>query len=200
MKRFIYYYYFLIFIYLFGCAGSQLRLAGSLVAARLLLSCGTQAPQLWHVNSQLWHACGIQFPDQGLNLGSLHWECGVLTTAPPGKSLKRFIIRNLLMPLWRLTSSKNCSQQAGDLREILDSQCCSSRPNICRLETQEKPMPQLKAVKQEEIPSQLKEYQPLVLFMPSTDRIGGQYVLLILLIQMLISYKKHSHRQIRNNV
>ena len=24
--------------------------------------------------SQLWHACGIQFPDQGLNPGPLHWE------------------------------------------------------------------------------------------------------------------------------
>ena len=25
-------------------------------------------------------ACGIQFPDQGLNLGPLHWEQGVLVT------------------------------------------------------------------------------------------------------------------------
>ena len=33
-----------LFIY-FGCAGSQLQ----------------------HVDSQLWHACGIQFPDQGSN-------------------------------------------------------------------------------------------------------------------------------------
>ena len=28
----------------------------------------------------------IQFPDQGLNLGPLHWEPGVLATGPPGKS------------------------------------------------------------------------------------------------------------------
>ena len=27
-----------------------------------------------------------QFPDQGLNLGPLHWECGVLATGPLGKS------------------------------------------------------------------------------------------------------------------
>ena len=31
-------------------------------------------------------ACGIQFPDQGLNLGPLRGECGVLTAGPPGKS------------------------------------------------------------------------------------------------------------------
>ena len=31
-------------------------------------------------------ACGIQFPDQALNPGPLHWERGVLATGPPGKS------------------------------------------------------------------------------------------------------------------
>ena len=56
------------------------------------LSCGRQPPQLWHVNSQLWHACGIQFPDQGSNSGPLHWERRVLTTAPPAKSpIKAFL-------------------------------------------------------------------------------------------------------------
>ena len=74
------------FIYLFGCTGSQLWQAGSLVDACGLLSCSLPAPQLWHVNSQLQHACGIQFPDQGSNPGPLHWEHGLLTTAPPGKS------------------------------------------------------------------------------------------------------------------
>ena len=29
---------------------------------------------------------GILFPDQGWNLGPLHWDCGVLATGPPGKS------------------------------------------------------------------------------------------------------------------
>ena len=29
----------------------------------------------------MWHACRIQFPNQGSNPGPLHWECGVL---PPG--------------------------------------------------------------------------------------------------------------------
>ena len=31
-------------------------------------------------------ACRIQFPDQGLNPSSLHWEHGFLATGPPGKS------------------------------------------------------------------------------------------------------------------
>ena len=29
-------------------------------------------------------ACGISFPDQGLNLGTLHWEHGILATGPQG--------------------------------------------------------------------------------------------------------------------
>ena len=33
-------------------------------------------------------ACGIQFPDQGSNLGLLHGERRVLATGPPGKSLE----------------------------------------------------------------------------------------------------------------
>ena len=37
-------------------------------------------------------ACGIQFPKQGSNLGPLHWEHGVLSTVPPGKS-RLFIIK-----------------------------------------------------------------------------------------------------------
>ena len=31
-------------------------------------------------------ACGIQFPDQGLNLGPMHWEYGVLASGPQWKS------------------------------------------------------------------------------------------------------------------
>ena len=31
--------------------------------------------------------CGIEFPDQGVNLDPLHWECRVLATGPSGKSL-----------------------------------------------------------------------------------------------------------------
>ena len=32
-------------------------------------------------------ACRLLFPEQGSNLGPLHWKCRVLATAPPGKSL-----------------------------------------------------------------------------------------------------------------
>ena len=35
---------------------------------------------VWHVESY--------FPDWGLNLYSLHWKCGVLTTGLAGKSLE----------------------------------------------------------------------------------------------------------------
>ena len=31
-------------------------------------------------------ACGIQFPEQGWNLGPMHWEHRVLATGPPEKS------------------------------------------------------------------------------------------------------------------
>ena len=39
----------------------------------------------------LAEACGIQFPDQGLNLGPLHWKHGLLATELPGKSLSYVI-------------------------------------------------------------------------------------------------------------
>ena len=117
-----------LFIYLFGCTVSQLWPVGSLVAARRLLSCGSPAPQLqnvgslvaapgllscsspapqlWHSISQLWHACGIQFPDQGLNPGHPHWECGVLSTAPPGKSQNiSFLSSCSLREFYSLTKS-----------------------------------------------------------------------------------------------
>ena len=58
--------------------------------ATLGLSCGMQ--------DLLVAACGIWFPDQGSNLGPLHWEHGILATAPPGKS-----------QLWFLFLSPSCS-------------------------------------------------------------------------------------------
>ena len=33
---------------------------------------------------------GSYFPNQGLNLCPLHWKLRVLTSGPPGKSLKRY--------------------------------------------------------------------------------------------------------------
>ena len=52
------------YFFLFGCAGSHLQDVGSLVVACELLA----------------SECGIQFPEQGLNLDSLHWEYGVSGT------------------------------------------------------------------------------------------------------------------------
>ena len=93
------------FTYLFGCPGSQLWLAGSLVVAHGLLSCSLPVPQLWHANSQLQHACGIQFPDQGLNPGPLHWELRVLTTVPPGKSLGQLLMNKIWSTGFRVPKS-----------------------------------------------------------------------------------------------
>ena len=44
-------------------------------------------------------ACGIQFPNQGLNLGPLHWDPGVLATGPPGKSPTLVLVSSLLFKL-----------------------------------------------------------------------------------------------------
>lgn len=43
-----------------------------------------------YIGHVTWHV-GSQFPNQGSNLQPLHWNCGGLTTAPPGKSLIIFI-------------------------------------------------------------------------------------------------------------
>ena len=74
----LFYLFLKIFIYLFGCARSQLQHTGSSLphAGSLVAACGL-----------LVAAYGIQFPDQGSNPGPLHWERGILTTGPPGKSL-----------------------------------------------------------------------------------------------------------------
>ena len=39
----------------------------------------------------------VQFPDQGLNPGPLHWERGVLATGSPGKSRLYFYTLKFLM-------------------------------------------------------------------------------------------------------
>lgn len=44
---------------------------------------------LWHMESFIVTG-GIQCLNQGLNLGTLHWEHKVLVLGPPGKSSKQF--------------------------------------------------------------------------------------------------------------
>ena len=54
--------------------------------------------QIWHTFFIIFYfltmpqACGIQFPDQGMNLHPLHWKCRVVTTGPLGKSFAFFIL------------------------------------------------------------------------------------------------------------
>ena len=71
---------FLLFknMHLFGCAES-------LVAERGIfdLHCGTRDLS-WQAWELLVAARGIQFSDQGLNSGPLHWELAVSVTGPPG--------------------------------------------------------------------------------------------------------------------
>ena len=73
----LYKLYSVVPLYFFKClsgrVGSRLRQAGPLAGA-------------WE---HLAEACGLWFPDQGLNPDPLHWECRVLATGPPGKSSTR---------------------------------------------------------------------------------------------------------------
>ena len=52
--------------------------------------------RMWDIQSSLQHArslvatCRILFPNQGSNPGPLHWDCRVLATGPPEKSLYIF--------------------------------------------------------------------------------------------------------------
>ena len=45
---------------------------------------------LFRLHQLLVVACGIQFPNQGSNLGPLYWEWRVLPTGLPGKPLNDF--------------------------------------------------------------------------------------------------------------
>ena len=77
---------------------------------RSLAGCSPQGLKELNTTEATWHTClhtgsqmqcvrssvvalkflvepyGIQFPDQGLNLGPLHWENRILATGAPGKS------------------------------------------------------------------------------------------------------------------
>ena len=84
-----------VFIYLF-------RLCQVLVVARGIFAAACKL---------LVAACGIQFPDQGLNLGPLHWERGVLLSGPPGKPLYYLLHLttsyhpHLYTPVWELATN-----------------------------------------------------------------------------------------------
>ena len=53
-------------------------------------------------------ACRIQFPDQRLNVGPLHWKHVVLATRPPGKSLSFILVMfRFFFPLCLICTKKN---------------------------------------------------------------------------------------------
>ena len=66
--------FFLKSIYIFGLTEWVL-----VAACRIFNFC-------WRMWNLLVVACRIQFPDQGLNPGTLHWKHRVLATGLPGKS------------------------------------------------------------------------------------------------------------------
>ena len=78
--------------YLCGCIWSKLGHMGSLI---FIVACLVGAPK------PLVAACGISFPNQGLNLGPLHHEREILVIGPPRKSpghyFKDFMTENILL-------------------------------------------------------------------------------------------------------
>ena len=92
-----------------------------LILAALGLSCGTQnlRSSLRYTGSLVaaWELCvvyGINFPEQRLNLGPLHWEHRVLTTEPPGRSLLLLLLLllSLFSRVWLCVTPKTAVHQA----------------------------------------------------------------------------------------
>ena len=81
---------------LFVCTGSLSRRACSLVFAVVCktATCYSRTPSC---------GGGIWLPDQGLNLGPLHWELGILATGPEGK------FPSFLLSFFLLSAFKSCS-------------------------------------------------------------------------------------------
>ena len=61
-------------------------LADHFLIKKKIIYLASQKSQLWHTGS-LVATCGMQFPDQGMNLVFLHWECRVLAQGSPSSSL-----------------------------------------------------------------------------------------------------------------
>lgn len=72
--------------------------------------------------------CGIEFPDQGSNLGPLHWEHRVLATGQSGKSLDEVLTKLYIMPL---TYSQNLDKLTGINILILIIPPFLSLPEYC---------------------------------------------------------------------
>ena len=84
-------------------------------------------------------ACGIWFPDQGLNLRLQHWELRVLTTGQPGKSSSAAFSSDTPSSLLaRVKAGAFCCGLFGDPQDISDpysveseSEVPQSCPTLC---------------------------------------------------------------------
>ena len=68
------------------------------------------------IQAAMYGMWGSQLPGQGLNLCSLHWEHGVLTTGPPGKPRKN-VFSKKKNPEYPGQRSYIC---LGDLQKVLE--------------------------------------------------------------------------------
>ena len=58
---------------------------------------------LWHIHCYFWHV-GSSFLTRNGTWAPLHWECRVLVTGPPGKSLN--FLFNSMRNLWKVVSRR----------------------------------------------------------------------------------------------
>ena len=71
---------------------------------------------------------GILFPDQGSNPGSLHWECEVIATGPPGKSCKHFLKESTF-----ISSLRDISQSPRANEQLSKYSLCTQASLVAQL-------------------------------------------------------------------
>ena len=132
-----FFFFLLLNIYLFGCAGPQLQQIpgsgrspgegnGNPLQYSFLENPMDRGARGYHLQGpkesdmtektynahvrSLDVACGIQFLDQESNLSPLHWELQVLVPGPPGKSLPSFLNQPAYyqLPRWHSGKESTC--------------------------------------------------------------------------------------------
>ena len=89
---------------------------------------------LWHVGALrggMEHSGvvrGLLFPDQGSNPGSLHWECEVIATGPPGKSCKHFLKESTF-----ISSLRDISQSPKANEQLSKYSLCTQASLVAQL-------------------------------------------------------------------
>ena len=71
---------------------------------------------------------GLLFPDQGSNPGSLHWECEVIATGPPGKSCKHFLKESTF-----ISSLRDISQSPRANEQLSKYSLCTQASLVAQL-------------------------------------------------------------------